>query len=158
MDTDDKPNESAPAKRESKKVKLSNLVHRVKVTLDDGRFVMVPVGKAAYDSTRSVLVAKTTDFLQEQLDKMKDKTLTPAEVRDVVKAVADMDALLREQCVTQLNNNQPSSDAPGVAGAIVKGATQGVATAFMEKMEQMDRAAKQIKSAEKVDADNVTDV
>lgn len=125
----------------------------MKVILPDRTFVMVPVDKLASDAKRSILVAKARDFVGDQLDRLKNAALTPAEVKDLVKAVEQVDGLQREQYVTGLNNASESALGKNMGGllkSVAEGAASGGAAGFLAKMKQMDEAAKKVEEEKKV--------
>lgn len=126
----------------------------LKVIMQDKRTILIPVDKASSDSQRSILVAKARDFVETQLERLKGTSLTPAEVKDLVRAVSDVDQLQREQYVTALNSEGRASglgrDLQRVIRGAAQGAAEGTAAGFMEKMAKMDEAAKKIEEAKKV--------
>ena len=132
--------------RRKNKMLEHNFAPCVKVVMPDKTFVMVPVDKLSSDSKRQVLVARARDFVEKHLGRLMDSTLTPAEVKDLVKAVADVDALQREQYVASLNN--ATSEMGKGMGSIIreaaKGAAEGTAQGFIDKFKKMDAAAKKV--------------
>lgn len=129
------------------KISAAKLAPCLKVVLPNRKVVLVPVDKASSDGQRSILVAKARKFMDDQLEKLGNKTLTPQEIKDVIKAVADLDSLQREQFVAQLNNKPETALGHGLREMIrgaAKGAAEGTSQAFMEKMHLMDKAAKKV--------------
>jgi hypothetical protein len=149
MDKTDNDSESGEAivKREKRNKTIeSKFAPCIKVVLNDGsKHVMVPIDKLSSDNQRSILIAKARKFVEDQLERLSVASLTPAEVRDLVKAVSDVDSLQREQYVTAVNNRDATSLGRGL-GAVVReaaqGAAEGTANGFMAKMKAMDDAAK----------------
>lgn len=130
--------------RQSRKAIESNFAPCFKVTLKGGETVLVPIDKASSDNKRLILVAKARELVENQIDKMADLTMTPAELKDVVKAVTDLDALQREQYITGLNASSPTGKAlQGIIKSAAAGAAEG-SMAFMEQMRKMDAAAKAV--------------
>jgi hypothetical protein len=146
-----------PAKLPSK-IKQKKFAPCLKVILTDFTTVEVPIDKTSSDAQRSIMVAKTRDFVDKQLDKLKDKTLTPLEISQLVKAVADIDGLQREQFVASLNNSGPSTPMGAGLQEMIRGAAQGAAAGtaqgFLDKMKAFDKAAKKVEAA----TDKVIDV
>ena len=132
--------------RRKNKMLEHNFAPCIKVVMPDRTFVMVPVDKLSSDAKRQVLVARARDFVEKHLGRLMDAGLTPAEVKDLVKAVSDVDALQREQYVTALN--AASSEMGKGIGAVVreaaKGAAEGTAQGFIDKFKKMDAAAKKV--------------
>jgi hypothetical protein len=136
-----------------KQVTIKEFAPSFKVVLPDMTTVDVPVDKISSDAQRSVLVARARIFLEDQMDKLDDKTLTPQEIKDVIKAVSDLDALQREQFVTSLNNGKSSALGAGLQGVIrdaARGAAEGTANGFLDKMKDMDKAASKADKAKPV--------
>lgn len=130
-----------------------NFAPCLKVILADRTTVMVPIDKASSDAQRSVLIAKAREFVEKQLTRLSSAGLTPAEVKDLVKAVGDMDALQREQYITTINDKADTSLGRGLQGVVrqvAQGMAEGTAAGFAKKMEAMDKAAK--KAEEKAKA------
>ena len=140
--------------RRSYKTTESAFAPCLKVIMHDKKVIMIPVDKASSDSQRSILVAKARNFVESQLERLTSTALTPAEVKDLVRAVSDVDQLQREQYVTALNSEGRASglgrDLQRVIRGAAQGAAEGTAAGFMEKMAQMDAAAKKIEEAKKV--------
>jgi len=125
----------------------------MKVMMPDRSFVMVPVDKMASDAKRSILVAKARDFVTDQLERLKNAALTPAEVKDLVRAVTDIDSLQREQYVTHANNSPGTASSSelgrqmqGIVHAAAAGAAAGTADSFAQKAKLMDAAARKIET------------
>ena len=145
-----------PAKLPSK-IKQKKFAPCLKVILTDFTTVEVPIDKTSSDAQRSIMVAKTRDFVDKQLDKLKDKTLTPLEISQLVKAVADVDGLQREQYVASLNNASGGGMGAGLQEMIrgaAQGAAAGTAEGFLQKMKAFDSAAKRVDKA----TDKIIDV
>ena len=149
-ETDSSQTDSSPergiAHRQSRKATESTFAPCFKVTVPGSDPILVPIDKVSSDNKRMLLVAKARMLVEKQIDRLTNATLTPAEIKDLVKAVTEMDALQREQYITNMNN--ASSAAGKELGSIIRsaaeGATQG-AMGFMDKMKKMDEAAKKVK-------------
>src|SRR6478736_2526424 len=132
--------------RRKNKMLEHNFAPCIKVVMPDKTFVMVPIDKISSDAKRQVLVARARDFVEQHLGRLMNASLTPAEVKDLVKAVADVDSLQREQYVAALNN--ATSDMGKGMGSIIreaaKGAAEGTAQGFIDKFKKMDAAAKKV--------------
>lgn len=118
----------------------------LKVTLPDKRHVMVPIDKLSSDAKRQILVAMAREFVVGHLQRLSTATLTPAEVKDLVRAVTDVDSLQKEQYLASAG---PPTTALGrqlqhLVHDVAKGAASGSAAAFIEKAKQMDAAAKRV--------------
>lgn len=159
MDKLEDPGQLVPAKKgrpkSGQKVLLRQFAPAFKVVLPDLTTVDVPVDKLSSDAQRSVLVARAKHFLENQMDKLEDKTLTPQEIKDVIKAVSDLDALQQEQFVTMLNHGRQQSSHLGaglqeVIRGAARGVAEGTASQFMEKFRQMDKAAAKVEKAKPV--------
>lgn len=141
--------------RKSYKASEDNFAPCFKVTLKGSKSVLVPIDKTSSDNQRSILIALARDLVRDQLEKIAVVTLTPAELKDLVKAVAEMDALQREQYVTSLNN--PTTAMGKGLGNLVQSATAGAvagAAGFVEQMRKMDAAAAKaaaVKSVQSID-------
>ncbi len=151
----DKPEEQKaiePAKKRNKTIE-AKFAPCLKVVLNCGiKHVMIPVDKISSDNQRAILIAKARTFVEGQLDRLAQATLTPAEVRDLVRAVSDMDALQREQYVTSLNNGAATELGRGIGSMIkqaAQGAAEGTAEAFMAKAREMDKAARKAEANSK---------
>lgn len=142
----DSSSESGIAHRQSRKATESRFAPCFKVTVPGGDAILVPIDKASSDNKRMLLVAKARMLVEKQLERLTNATLTPAEIKDIVKAVTEMDSLQREQYITNLNNNStPTGKALGsIIQSAAAGATQG-AMGFIQKMKDMDAAAAKVK-------------
>ena len=133
-------------KRKSNKTNIGAYAPCLSVTLKGGQYIRVPVDKASSDALRGILVAKARDFVEGHVDRLANASLTPAEIKDLVRAISDVDALQREQYVISLNAS--SSDMGKGMQSMIKNAAQGAAevtaAGFMDKMRRMDEAAKKI--------------
>lgn len=154
-ETDSSQTDSSPergiAHRQSRKATESVFAPCFKVTIPGSEAVLVPIDKVSSDNKRLLLVAKARMLVEKQLERLTNSTLTPAEIKDIVKAVTEMDALQREQYITSVNNaaSTPTGKELGnIVKSAAEGATQG-AMGFMEKMRQMDAAAKKVKPESK---------
>ena len=137
-------------RRKSKKMRETAFAPTIKIMLADKKTILVPIDKASSDAQRQILVAKARKFVEDQLERLSTASLTPAEVKDLVKAVADVDGLQREQYVAAVNSKADSELGKGLQGIIknaAQGAAEGTAAGFMEKMRQMDEAAKKTEKA-----------
>lgn len=141
-----------PGRPKENIVSLDRFAQTFKVKLKDGDTILVPVDELASNSRRKLLVAKAYDLLEHHIEKLRDKSLTPTEIKDMIAAVEKLDGLQREQYVTSLAG--PGSDGgpsgtrvgrslEGIIRGAAKGAAEGSASAFVEKLKQMEQAGKQ---------------
>lgn len=138
------------AHRQSRKANEANFAPCFKVTIPGSEAVLVPIDKVSSDNKRLLLVAKVRMLVEKQLERLANATLTPAEIRDLVKAVTEMDALQREQYITHLNNNNATSGLGKELTSAVRAAAEGAAVGaldFVEKMKKMDAAKAKVEKA-----------
>ena len=124
----------------------------LKVILPDRTFVMVPIDKLASDAKRQILVAKAREFVVSHMDRLASASLTPAEVRDLVRAVTDVDGLQREQYLATSKADSPlGRSLQNLVHDVARGAVEGSAAAFMEKKKRLDEAAKKVMAIQPID-------
>lgn len=136
-----------PAARQSRKKTRDSFAPCFKVTVPRQSPVLIPIDKLSSDNLRQLILAKARDLLERQMERLANATLTPAEIRDLMRAVAELDALTREHYVARLNNAGSTSLGKHLS-EIVRGAAEGAAagaSGFMDKMREMDKAAKAVK-------------
>ncbi len=139
--------EAGIAHRQSRKAMESRFAPCFKVTIPGSEAVLVPIDKASSDNKRMLLVAKVRMLVEKQTERLMNATLTPAEIKDMVKAVTDLDALQREQYITSLNNASSSGlgkEMGNIIKSAAEGATQG-AMGWMDRMKKLDEAGKKLK-------------
>ncbi len=151
--TDSTATDRTIAHRQSRKSTEAVFAPCFKVSVPGAEAILVPIDKLSSDNKRLLLVAKARMLVEHQLDRLYNATLTPAEIKDIVKAVAEMDALQREQYITAVNNNVSTAKGKEL-GNIIKSAAEGATSGaldFLQKAKKMDDAAKKMKKAEPVD-------
>lgn len=126
-------------------VPYAKAVKFITVEFDNGERLRMPADQIAAAEECKIMAVQVAEFFKEQMEKLKQATLQPKEIQDIVTAAQRVDALLRTQYTEVASGQSVRRDANDVLGIVEKaarGAAEGAANSLKDKFKQMEEAGK----------------